>query len=185
MVRGGAVYHPDGRLVGTFSETPRLTLEAIDGGAPNKMRRKNSDRYEVLWRAGDTAMPVTVIARLDSSQIGSELAAFIWRIAGLVLLISISVCGATMAVLGRSVLWPIIKLRRSLSAAGEDPANAERHALSLDRDDELGDVAASFNHMLRLVSRNIMTIQEREAKNLPATSRRRLRPSWVGIAPAS
>ena len=67
--------------------------------------------------------------RLDSRWIESELVAFVWRVIGLVLLISVFVSGAAMFILDRLILRPMLTLRAHLVAARQDPANADRYTL--------------------------------------------------------
>ncbi len=152
-VRGGAIYQPGGQLVGTFGEVPELSLAGIREGASTTRLTADGDRYEVAWLAADSGLPLTVIGRMDSAWIEPELAAFVWRIFGLVLLISFVVCGALMVIVGRFVLQPMLKLRGNLVAAREDPANADQYVLETTSRDELGEMVDAANGLLHRVSK--------------------------------
>ena len=152
-IRGGALYTADGALIGHFGEAPVATMAGLGAAEIGRWHRRDARRYEVAWPAGAGSLPVGVVARLDSGWIADELINFVWRIGGLVLLISVVVCGAAMLVLSRTVLGPMLDLRAALMAAGERPAESERHMLPVARRDELGDVVDAVNKLLFRVSR--------------------------------
>ena len=152
-VSGGAIYQPDGQPVGTFGETPELTPKGIREGAPTRVLTADGNRYEVAWMAADTGLPLTVIGRLNSTWVGPELTAFVWRIFGLVLLISLVVCGVIMLIVSRFVLRPMLDLRRNLVAARDDPANADQYVLDTTSRDEFGEMVDAANGLLHRVSK--------------------------------
>jgi len=150
---GGAIYTPGGTVIGTFGERPEITLETFRTlGAPG-VRNGGGERFEAVWLPAETGLSVIVIGRLDASHIGPELRAFLVRIGGLVLLISVFVSAVTMVILGRSILLPLLTIRDNLVAAHDDPANADRHTLPEKRNDELGEVIVKLNELLRRVSK--------------------------------
>ena len=151
-VRGGRLHRADGSLIGSFGEVPALTLEAVQSGARQARRSADGMYYDVVWRAEETGLPFSVAARLDASWIGPELQAFVWRIFGLVLLISVFVSIVTMAIFGRSVLLPLLRLRASLSGAHQDPTHADRYVLAETRADELGELMTAADQLLYRVS---------------------------------
>ena len=113
-VEGGTLYHMDGRKIGSFGEVPELTLSEARKTGIARARRADGARYEVLWSAEETGLSLIVAGRLDSRWIESELVAFVWRVIGLVLLISVFVSGAAMFILGRLILRPMLTLRAHL-----------------------------------------------------------------------
>ncbi len=147
-VKGGALYHADGRFIGSFGEAPELTPQAADA----TIVLADGERFEVHWPGGETALPFDVVARLDSSWIGDELESFVWRILGLVLLISCFVAGVTIFILGGLVLGPLLRVRAHLFAAEKDPANADSYLLDPSERGELGDIATALNKFLFAVS---------------------------------
>ena len=164
-VVGATVYHADGRLVGTVGEPPRLESAAIEKEAPGErlaQRSPDGNRYDVAWTAAELGVPYMVVGRIDTSGIDGELNNFVLRIIGLVLLIAAFVVAVTMAILGRLVLVPILDLRENLMAASENPAAADSFSVPIERNDELADVMAAFNHMAAHVSNNITELAQRK-----------------------
>lgn len=147
---GGTVYDADGAAVGTFGERPVNSLEKI-AAAPAYMR--DSNRYEVVWPPAKTGLDITVLGRINASSVPVRLQGYVWRIAGLVLLISGFVAVVTMAFLSRTLLGPMLSIRDNLFSAQRDPAHADRYAISHGRNDELGEVATALNSLLKRVSK--------------------------------
>ena len=164
-VKGGAVYTDDGFLFVGFGESPDIVLGTVsEAESMGRYRSPDGSRYDVIWRPRHLGKPYTVVARLDTTKVGPAVTAFIWRVVGLVFLISAFVTLVTMIILGKTVLYPILNLRNSLIAAGEDPTVPERHHIPVIRDDELGDVLATFNGMTSRLADGIQEIhQHREA----------------------
>ncbi|MCH7794826.1 MAG: PAS domain S-box protein [Proteobacteria bacterium] len=152
ILAGAALYHPDGRLIGTVGETPELTLVESRKSGTEKIRRADGTRYEMLFTYTRTDLPMTVVARMDAAWIEPELIAFVWRISGLVLLISAFVSGITILILGQLILRPMLALRMNLIAAQHDPTNTEHYSCKYGRNDELGDMITAANQLLQLVS---------------------------------
>ncbi len=150
---GAVLYRPDGTPIGAIGTPPELTLERAAARGVWKARSADGLGYDVVWEAAETGLPVTIAARLDAGWIGAELTAFIWRITGLVLLISGFVSAVTMAILGRAVLLPLLRLRASLTAARDDPANADTYLLDQMPGDELGEAMDAANRLLHRVAR--------------------------------
>jgi PAS domain S-box-containing protein len=152
-VRGGALFRPDGALIGSFGEVPQLRPGIATARDLRTTRIDNDSRYEVVWTAADSGLPFTVVARLDASRIAPKMSAFVWRVLGLVLLISVMVCAVIMVVIGRFVLVPVLQLRDGLIAARDDPANADSYALPQGHDNELGELIGAVNGLLGRVAR--------------------------------
>ncbi|NER07870.1 MAG: adenylate/guanylate cyclase domain-containing protein [Okeania sp. SIO3C4] len=116
-------------------------------------------RYDVALSANYLGINYTLIARHDTSNIQPKLYAFIGRIALLVIVISLFVTLVTMLVLGVCLISPILRLRDDLIAAGEalskNGNGVKFYSLSVQRQDELGEVMVAFNQMFNRVSREI------------------------------
>ncbi|MFQ5959385.1 MAG: PAS domain-containing sensor histidine kinase [Alphaproteobacteria bacterium] len=151
-LRGSALYGPDGRLIATIGEPPELTPAEAQETGVTRAGRANGERYEVLWTGEQTGLPFTVVGRLDSSWVKPDLIAFVWRIVGLLLLISLFVSGVTLLVLGRLILRPMLDLHTKLVAAWQDPSHADRYALEWRGCDELGDIVEALNNLLHRVA---------------------------------
>jgi len=163
-LRGGAVYGRRGELIGSFGETPELTLDMAHESGRRTVYRDKS-RHEVVWAPEQTGVPWHIVARLDDSWIAPELTAFVWRIAGLVVLISVFVSTVAILLVGVRVLRPMLQLRANLVAAQSDPANADRYRLELNNADELGEMAEVVNQLLYSVSEaRRRELRERETR---------------------
>ncbi|MDP6804280.1 MAG: PAS domain S-box protein [Rhodospirillales bacterium] len=153
-VVGGAIYREPGEFVGSFGEAPQMTPAEL----AVQRRTANGTRLEAVWPATLTGLPVTVVGRLDASWIQPELRAFVWRILGLVLLISLVVFGISMWIVHTKVLRPILAIRERMVAASGDPGNPGSYRFSNDRDDEIGDVVRAFNTMIRRVAESVSSL---------------------------
>ena len=153
MLRGGALYAPDGRLIGHFGEPPALGLRPTPEQVIESRRSDDGKRLEVIWPRLVTGLPFTVVGRIDSSDIRPEMIAFLWRIGGLVLIISAFVSAVTILILGKELLSPLLNIRRKLTAVGAAPAQADRHIMKDMTDDELGDVIGALNDLFRRVAK--------------------------------
>lgn len=106
------------------------------------------ETFQAHWTAQDLGAPYSVRAILDKTEIPIQIKAFIWRIVGLVLLISVFVTLATMLILEYLMLRPIRALRARMRDACSDLSHPERHLIEERRNDELGDVGFAFNDLL-------------------------------------
>jgi hypothetical protein len=148
VVSGGALYRPGGELMGTFAEAPNLTVAMATEKGISAAWSAGETRYDVFWPAGTGGLPFTVIGRLDAEWIQPQLSAFVLRIAGLVLLISIFVTAGTMFVLDRALLSQLLFLRNHMTTPQSDLEWPEYDFILLPRvRDELDDVMGAFNDM--------------------------------------
>lgn len=154
---GLAVYQQDGTLLHRIGEEPLLDFKDARDRSAGKLTHLLMSKgcYEVLWRSSELGKPYMIAARIDASSLPAELRNFLIRIAGLILLISISVCAVTMAVVGHRILVPVLAMQRRFKAAAEHPEKASRFAMDLPRDDEIGEMGRSFNNMLGHVQESI------------------------------
>jgi PAS domain S-box-containing protein len=151
-LKGGRVYDPDGQVLGTFGELPDKKWWSGWTPPSKPLLETVGARYDFVWLPEESGLPVVIVGRMDSLSLAGELNAFLWRIGALVLLISAVVCAATLYILGRSVLVPVLKIRDSIGRAVDDPANAAKLAFDYQRNDEIGDLAKSANRLLNRVS---------------------------------
>ena len=160
---GGAIFKGDGTPVGVFGEAPSLALGAPSAlASPLGVRNPEGTRMDVIWPPGRLGVPNIVIARLDTSRVGGEVMAYVWRIVALVFLISAVVTVVAMMVLGKTVIYPFLDLRARMMAAGCSPATPEDHIVPVVRDDEIGDVMEAFNGMLQNLEAGILVIRAKE-----------------------
>ncbi len=166
VVEGMIINDPDGGFLLAADATPELTAIASGKADMDGERTEDGNGYIVRWSEPALDAPFVVTARLDSSWVAAELRAFVVRIIGLVLLISTFVTAATMGILGRSVLIPVLRLRENLIAAAGDPENPDRYTVPVDRKDELGDVMVAFNRMIQ----DVASTHRREIRRVVAMS---------------
>ena len=156
IILGGALYRADGKKVGMFGEHPDLSFSEANRGGAVDFERRNGLRYDSAWSGGELQGDYTLILRQDGSPVKLELHAFVLRIAGLVLIISLFVTAGAWLALRPIVLTPIIRLRNDLISAGEaiskDRESPEFYSASIQRQDELGEVIAAFTHMYQQIS---------------------------------
>ncbi|MEE2970355.1 MAG: histidine kinase dimerization/phospho-acceptor domain-containing protein [Pseudomonadota bacterium] len=152
-IRGGAIYFTDGAPPRIFGEAPRLTFDKVIGGDPRQRYAANGARYEAFWPPAETGFPFAVVGRMDSTAIHGELVAYLWRVGGLVLLVSSFVCLVTMLILGRYLLLPVLAMRDNLDQALEDPSKADQFVMTRTGGDELGQMISRLNQMLERVSK--------------------------------
>ncbi|WP_241503731.1 sensor histidine kinase [Ferruginivarius sediminum] len=148
-VLGGRLYDADGKILGAFSEAPEYGRAALVK-APR--RTAGGDRYEVFYSADELGTRYGVAARLDATWIAAELNGFVWRILTLVLMISTVVCAATMIIVGRKAMAPMLALRDHLAAAHDDPAHADQRKFR-GGGDEWNDLGEAVDRLFGRVAR--------------------------------
>ncbi|MBT8407934.1 MAG: hypothetical protein KJP05_10790, partial [Deltaproteobacteria bacterium] len=118
-ILGGALYSSDGRKIGIFGEQPELVFPKTAPADFIDFQSANGSRYDVVWPAAQLGWDYTLIIRHDASSVKQNLNAFILRIAGLVVIISIFVTLGALIALKPIVVTPILKLRGDLISAGD------------------------------------------------------------------
>ena len=146
VLSGLSVFEEDGTLIGQFGDPPDLR-GPVDEQVSATQYQWFNDRsmVDVLWPPERTHTQFIVTARIDASEIPPQVNAFVWRIVGLVLLISTIVTLVAMLVLERLVLRPIRGLRDGLSAIAQNPKDPPVGGLSDYGTDELRDVTENFD----------------------------------------
>ncbi|NEP77479.1 MAG: adenylate/guanylate cyclase domain-containing protein [Okeania sp. SIO3B3] len=159
VVLGVTIYDSQGKLIETIGEAPNIDFDDLKNKDILRVRSRDGKRYDVALSADYLGINYTLIARHDTSNIQPKLYAFIGRIALLVIVISLFVTLVTMLVLGVCLISPILRLRDDLIAAGEalskNGNGIQFYSLSVQRQDELGEVMVAFNQMFNRVSREI------------------------------
>jgi class 3 adenylate cyclase len=176
---GYAVYTTDGRLVGSLGEQPRMVPQDLTSQEMGLRVDQSGQRLDVAWARTWMRKNYVVVLRHDISHVQAELKSFGLRIAGLVVIISLFVTVTTMAVLGKLVILPILRLRDDLHMAGmcldgEVDRNSF-YSFSLGRRDELGDVMGEFRQMydrvrsaiaIRAASENALRAEKAKSEEL-------------------
>jgi len=156
VVIGGALYGADGRKIGEFGEMPELMIADVKAAGMTFMLSQDGSRYDIACSPVELQRDYRLILRHDSTSINDELLAFILRIAGLVVIISLVVTVGTWLTLRWIVVNPILKLRQDLVRAGEALSNDQQapefYSATVQRNDELGEVIGAFRQMYRQIS---------------------------------
>jgi serine phosphatase RsbU (regulator of sigma subunit) len=158
-ILGGALYDVNGSIIGTFGEPPALSFaNVVSTGMLSKSSADNL-RIDDAWTATQLRRANVLILRQDASPVKRELWAYILRIAGLVVIISLFVTTGAWIALNPIVVIPILRLRKDLVSAGEALSNDSEtpafYAESVYRRDELGDVITAFKQMYHRISEAI------------------------------
>ena len=160
---GAKVFDKSGNEISNFGEKPNLIANPLE--SPDiTIRHKSTDatRMDVRFSPRRVRAPYFVSARINTIKIKGKVTNFIWRIIGLVLLISIFVTTVMMVILDRIVLSPIISLHDQLMVTGSDPNNPKKYVVESQRTDEWGDVIRAFNRMQQWAGSNLEKIKIKE-----------------------
>ncbi|MDJ0597888.1 MAG: PP2C family protein-serine/threonine phosphatase [Crocosphaera sp.] len=163
FLKGGSVYYASGEIVGTFGNSPNISISEIDSYKP---QRQGSFYDDVVWSGSQMETKYTIILRHDASSVLRGLIAYIGRIIGLVVIISAFMTIVIWIALEPIVLIPIFRLRWDLLAAGEaifyDQRPPKFSSASLRREDELGDVISAFKQMFNQITEAIYQRKQAE-----------------------
>ncbi|MBW4464873.1 MAG: PAS domain-containing protein [Pegethrix bostrychoides GSE-TBD4-15B] len=169
VVRGGALYRLTGEQMDSFGEPPQLTFEQAQ--RQTAMRYDwQTRRYDAAWTLKALDGQYVLIIRHDSSSVQRELLAFVGRIMGLVMIISVFVTIVTLIGLERILIMPILLLRNDLLKAGQalpqegDPPPPQFDSLKRQSQDELGEVIAAFEQMYHQISEAIAERRQVESE---------------------
>lgn len=166
VVRGGSLYNASNELVGTFGESPILSIQEISKTPSATYYDGGIGRYDVALPIQASPDRYILIVRQDATSVQRELLAFTGRIALLVMLISVFVTIATLIGLERILITPILRLRNDLLKVGQavrqDQDPPEFDSLPHQRNDELGEVITAFDQMYEQVSEAIAERKQAE-----------------------
>lgn len=157
LVRGMTIYSPDFQLLGAYGEpvtlsmnghTPPQNLRSVDGGA-----------YEVIYKPNDLGRRYTIIARLDTRDIGPALLDYINQTVAIMLLMSAFVTVVLMISLSRWLLEPILFMRDNLVSAADNPENPDIKDSPFDAQDEIGGTIELTQTLILQNAENIRQIK--------------------------
>ncbi len=150
---GIGLYRMDGTPVGVVGEPPASShREALRRHEDVAVYDRAGERYEVAYTGRWERRHNLLVVRHDAASVARERNAFIFRILGLVIVISAFVAVGAFLALSPIVVSPILRLREDLVAAGEavsrDRGPPELRSVPDGRNDELGEVVGAFRKML-------------------------------------
>jgi adenylate cyclase len=161
---GWTVENAQGQRLAQMGEVSTLSAANVRDQPIARVRSAKGDRYDVAWNGKPLGSEYVLIVRHNVEFIQQELVTYVWRIIGLVAIISLFVTASTLVILGAIVILPILKLREDLElvadSISQDQMNLQFHSMATSRTDEVGDVMSAFNQMY---SRIIKEISERKS----------------------
>ncbi|MDP2645570.1 MAG: PP2C family protein-serine/threonine phosphatase [Desulfobacterales bacterium] len=167
IVVGGALFRSGGKKIGAFGEMPELSIFQVNPAGTTSRLSRDKSRYDLAFSPMELQRDYRLILRHDSSPVKQRLFAFFYRIAGLVVIISLVVTTGTWLTLRWIVVNPILDLRHDLIRAGEtlskDQPPPEFYSATAHRGDELGEVIGAFHRMYRQISDAINERKKAEA----------------------
>ncbi|WP_179188279.1 ATP-binding protein [Kiloniella majae] len=144
----------NGKEVLSVGQTPTISSASL---SPNETYRKKmqpnstypNSTYDVGWAisVGGRSHHQDIYIRMDTSSITKELEAYVLRISGLVLFISLFVTIVTMSVLWLYILRPILNLQNMCSDPYGLGCPDNLDVKQLQRHDEMGNLFRSFQSM--------------------------------------
>ncbi len=166
-VAGWTVENAKGERFAQMGEVSTLTAADVRDQPIAKVRSAKGDRYDVAWNGKQHGSEYVLIVRHNVEFIQQELVAYVWRIIGLVAIISVFVTASTLVILGAIVILPILKLREDLElvadSINQDQMNLQFHSMAALRTDEVGDVMSAFNQMYARIIKEISERKRAEA----------------------
>ena len=135
----------------------------------------NSTRMEVTRRLKSSEKQLWIVLRVDSTMINSMVVSYIWKVLGLVALISLFVTIATLIAIAIIVINPIHNLRKTMQMAMEDPTQPTKYVIENNNQDEIGDLTRTFNGFLFDVNlyQDQLKDSKREVERVLSTSEAR------------
>ena len=146
---GGVFYDKDKTRIGGFGNLPEILPTHPKSAEIVPSSGEYGTYYDVVWEASETSLPYTVAARLDANSLETELMNFVFRISGLVLLISAFVCGATMMIVHGIVLRRVRLLQNWLGQVEFENTSTLEAPTQAGSDDEIGKMSAELQDMVQ------------------------------------
>lgn len=166
-IAGWAIEDISGRQITQVGEPSVLTAADVRDKNTARQRSNNGDRYDVAWNGNQFGSEYVLIVRHNVEFIKQELVAYVWRIIGLVAIISLFVTASTLVILGAIVILPILKLREDLElvadSISQEQINLQFHSMLTLRKDEVGEVMTAFNQMYTRIIKEISERKRAEA----------------------
>ncbi|MDX2254736.1 MAG: adenylate/guanylate cyclase domain-containing protein [Pseudanabaenaceae cyanobacterium bins.39] len=161
-IAGWQVVDYEGKIYAQMGEQVTLNIAELRYKDVVKDRGIHDNRYEVAWGGREFGSKYILVVKHDVEFIQQELIAFVWRITGLVAIISLFVTASTVVILGAIAILPILKLREDLERVAESISQdcqqdlvLQFHSMQIRQKDELGDVMVAFIDMYRRIAQEI------------------------------
>ncbi|MBO6948914.1 MAG: response regulator [Rhodospirillales bacterium] len=123
-------------------------------------RRLENDKLVMYFEKTGLGLTHDLIIVADVSHVPGEMVEFVWRIAELVLLISLFVTAVTMVVLWMLLLKPIVELRNRMENAGLAVGGDLLSAEWAEAETEIGDLYRAFDKMLSTINAHMRATED-------------------------
>lgn len=166
IIKGAILCTPNGTTIDAFGEITQISCGDIPLGKTVRRQINNGRRYDVAWPRDSFDDKYVLVVRHDATGVQAEMRQYVLAIGGIVIIISAFVTLVTIVMLERILIVPILYLRDDLQQAGEavsQERQPEFHTQSMNRQDELGEVARAFFSMFERVHREISDRKQAEA----------------------
>jgi PAS domain S-box-containing protein len=152
----GLAIFEGGQWTLTIGDTATFPANTLAPEETFRERSLDGKFYQLGWRLKPTdGVERTAYINVDSQHIKIELAAYVNRIIGLVLIVSVFVTIATMATLWPLILRPMLVLKERLATASDDKFKLGRVGNAALRKDEMGDLYRASQMMLDHIAQSI------------------------------
>ncbi|NNE63510.1 MAG: PAS domain S-box protein, partial [Gammaproteobacteria bacterium] len=158
-----------GRTIAGVGEPIQRASKQI--GSRRSYLLDTEQRYEIFIPSRHIGADFHAIVRMNIASIDRDLAAFVLRIAGLSLIISLLVGSIVFIYFSFNLVEPIQHIRTSLQKARGNPAASDDFTIEHYRDDEIGDIINLLNETLRQTGmsyRSDVAFQEKRLRDFAA-----------------
>ena len=136
-----------GEMLAVVGEMPITKPGSFTSGIGSLI--EDGKRLELFFSAKDIASNTGIAIRIDSSNIEKELTSYVWRIVGLVIIISIVVGGTVFLFVAIKILRPLAEIHDSLARAADKPELADEFTIEHNRSYELDSTIDLLNSALK------------------------------------
>ncbi|MFM2430860.1 MAG: hypothetical protein RLZZ511_2073 [Cyanobacteriota bacterium] len=164
QVIGLSLYTAEGKPIAAQGEALQFRPPQLQSTV-YKMRL-HGDRQEVAWLIPPGDGEVILALRLNTQSVQAELNAYVARIMGLVVIVSLVVTLTTLYAVEVTMIRPLLKLRQDLLQVGEALQSEQpvwQLAAVADRRDEIGDLFQAFQVMVQRVQQEMHDRRQVEA----------------------
>jgi signal transduction histidine kinase len=164
QVVGVSLYSAEGKPIAAQGESLQFQPQQLTGTF--RSTAQGLDRQEVAWLIPPSDGAVILALRLNMQSIQAELNAYVIRILGLVVIISLVVTLTTLYTVECTIIRPLLKLRQDLLSVGEALQTEQpvwQFAAVADRPDEIGELFQAFQAMVQRVQQEMRGRHQVEA----------------------
>ena len=163
IIKGWSVSHNDDFLSG--GQPPERVSK---GSSVEHSDSLNPDGdLDIYWEDQAQWDPYQLRLRLSLEGLGRDQLGYLYRIGGLIGIISLFVTAATMLVLNYQVLRPVLDLYSHVLSANKDKDYYQSRIVNRSARNELGKVIHAFNEMLEHIDRSLYEAQFDDLTRLP------------------